>query len=70
MLAKDGRVVWVHSKATLVPGETGRPRFWQGVALDVTAQKLAEESTRAVEPRFAAMAGGPLEEARAPRSHD
>ncbi|MEP6475950.1 MAG: PAS domain-containing protein [Actinomycetota bacterium] len=44
MLTKDGRVVWLRDHAFLVGGDDGRPPFWQGVLLDITAAKLAEEA--------------------------
>jgi PAS domain S-box-containing protein len=43
LIAKDGRVVWVRDEAVLLRDEEGNPRFWQGVLLDVTERKLAEE---------------------------
>jgi PAS domain S-box-containing protein len=42
MIARDGRVVWVHDRATLVRDAFGRPRFWQGFLLDITERKEAE----------------------------
>jgi signal transduction histidine kinase len=46
MYAKDGRLVWIRDEAVLVLDEEGRPRHWQGVMLDITAQKEAEEKLR------------------------
>ncbi|MGH2572972.1 MAG: putative bifunctional diguanylate cyclase/phosphodiesterase [Actinomycetota bacterium] len=43
MFHRDGRVVWVRDEAALVIDEAGRPRFWQGVMVDVTERKRAEE---------------------------
>ena len=43
LVASDGRRVWVRDEATPVGGERGRPRFWQGVIVDITDRKLAEE---------------------------
>jgi hypothetical protein len=43
MIAKDGRVVWVHDEATVVRDADGVPRFWQGFMLDITERKRAEE---------------------------
>jgi hypothetical protein len=37
-------VVWLHSEVILVRDAEGRPRFWHGIALDITARKSAEES--------------------------
>jgi two-component system, sensor histidine kinase and response regulator len=42
MIARDGRVVWFRDKATVVEDPVAGVRFWQGVMLDVTEQKLAE----------------------------
>jgi PAS domain S-box-containing protein len=38
-IARDGRVVWLHSRAVLIRDGDGNPRFWHGVALDVTAHR-------------------------------
>lgn len=43
MIARDGRVVWVHDLAVLVRDEAGRPLGWQGIWLDITPRKTAEE---------------------------
>jgi PAS domain S-box-containing protein len=44
LIASDGRVVWVSDLATLMRDSEGQPRTWQGVMMDITAQKEAEES--------------------------
>ena len=46
MYAKDGRLVWIRDEAVLVVDDEGRPLHWQGVMLDITAQKEAEEKLR------------------------
>jgi PAS domain S-box-containing protein len=43
LIAADGRVVWFRDEATLVRDDQGRPMFWQGVRLDITDRKTAEE---------------------------
>lgn len=43
LIAKDGRVVWVRDEASLVIEENGSDRFWQGVMVDITERKRAEE---------------------------
>jgi diguanylate cyclase (GGDEF)-like protein/PAS domain S-box-containing protein len=55
-IAKDGRVVWVHDEAVLLKNEALEPSVWQGVMLDVTLQKEAEEALRQSEERFKLMA--------------
>ena len=55
-VARDGRVVWVRDEAILLKKEGERPSVWQGVMLDITAQKEAEEALRQSEERFKLMA--------------
>ena len=43
MIARDGRVLWVREEATLVRDESGAPKFWQGVYVDITELKHSEE---------------------------
>ncbi|HYG73227.1 MAG TPA: PAS domain-containing protein [Actinomycetota bacterium] len=49
MIAKDGRVVWVHDEAVLIRDEDGLPSYWQGVWLDVTERRRAEDLERQLE---------------------
>ena len=43
MVARDGRVVWVHDETVLIRDEEGKPLFWQGVMYDISEQKRAEQ---------------------------
>jgi len=43
MIARDGRLVWVHDQVILVNDLEGQPQFWQGIMLDITERKQAEE---------------------------
>jgi diguanylate cyclase (GGDEF)-like protein/PAS domain S-box-containing protein len=43
LIAKDGRVVWMHDVAVIVRDDEGRPLYSQGFMQDITAQKKAEE---------------------------
>jgi diguanylate cyclase (GGDEF)-like protein/PAS domain S-box-containing protein len=52
LLAKDGSVVWVRDKAVLLRNEAGEPLYWQGVLVDVTDRKEAEEARKESEGRF------------------
>ena len=38
-IAQDGRMVWVHDKASVQKDEEGRPRYRQGVMRDITAAR-------------------------------
>ncbi len=56
VFARDGRTVWLHSRAVLVRDEAGRPRYWHGVTLDVTEQRAALLRLEALERRYADLA--------------
>jgi PAS domain S-box-containing protein len=43
MVARDGRIVWVHDETVLIRDEDGTPLFWQGVLYDISEQKRAEQ---------------------------
>jgi diguanylate cyclase (GGDEF)-like protein/PAS domain S-box-containing protein len=43
LLARNGRVVWIRDEAILVRDDAGGARFWQGVMIDVTDRKRAQE---------------------------
>jgi PAS domain S-box-containing protein len=40
---RDGRIIWVSDETRLVRDRKGKPLFWQGVMVDITARKLAEQ---------------------------
>ena len=42
LVARDGRVVWVHDQARLISDDSGEPMYWQGVLVDITEQKRAQ----------------------------
>ncbi len=46
VIAKDGRVVWLHDESAPVRDDHGRLQFWQGVVVDITPQKEAEEERK------------------------
>jgi PAS domain S-box-containing protein len=43
MLALDGHVVWFHDQTMLIRDERGQPLYWQGIKIDITKHKQAEE---------------------------
>jgi PAS domain S-box-containing protein len=55
IFAKDGRMVWLHNEAVPVLGPDGVPVAWQGVVVDVTGQKEAENQLRDAEERYRAI---------------
>jgi PAS domain S-box-containing protein len=55
LVAADGRTVWIRDEAVLLRDEDGTPIHWQGVMVDITAAKQAnEELSRALELERAA----------------
>ena len=55
MIAADGRVVWFHDESVLVIDERGEPSMWQGIMVDITDQKAAEQRVREAEERHRAL---------------
>jgi PAS domain S-box-containing protein len=43
---RDRQIVWLQDAARIVRDEAGRPLFMQGITLDITARKQAEEALR------------------------
>ena len=46
MLAHDGHVVWFHDQTILIRDEKHRPIYWQGLKIDITKRKQAEDEIR------------------------
>ena len=46
MLAKDGSVVWIREQATLLRDNDGAPLMWQGLMIDITERKQAENQIK------------------------
>ena len=49
MIAKDGRVVWIHDQARVIVDDAGTPKYWQGVLVDVTERMRAQDLERDLE---------------------
>ena len=45
---RDGRLIWVSDETRLVYDRKGKPLFWQGVMVDITARKHAEQVQQAI----------------------
>jgi PAS domain S-box-containing protein len=52
VMTKGGEIRWMHDRAVLVRDDDGAPRFWHGVAIDITDRKEAERNLRLVEARY------------------
>ena len=50
MIAADGRTVWFHDEAQLIRDIDGNPVSWQGVMVDITERREAEDASCS-EPR-------------------
>lgn len=48
---RDGRTIWLHDETTFVTDADGEPLFLQGVLMDITERKLAEQALRDSERR-------------------
>ncbi|MCJ7434838.1 MAG: PAS domain S-box protein, partial [Anaerolineales bacterium] len=44
---KDGRYIWIREDTYLVSDQTEDPVYWQGILMDITAQKEAQETIKA-----------------------
>jgi len=52
MIARDGRVVWVSEKASVVTDEATGATYWQGIMVDITDRKAAEDGLAATERQY------------------
>lgn len=46
IVAQDGRIIWVRDEAIIVLDDEGKPHHWQGLLINITEQKQAEEALR------------------------
>ncbi|MEX2420430.1 MAG: PAS domain-containing protein, partial [Actinomycetota bacterium] len=52
VMRPDGRMMWIFDNAILVSDESGQPRYWQGIFVDLSTQKELEEAQRESELRY------------------
>jgi diguanylate cyclase (GGDEF)-like protein/PAS domain S-box-containing protein len=52
LIARDGRVIWVHDQAVMVLDQSGDRKYSHGVLIDITQRKQAEEALREAEERW------------------
>jgi PAS domain S-box-containing protein len=48
MLARDGHIVWFHDQMVLVRDRRGQPLYWQGLQIDITKRRQAEDEIRSL----------------------
>jgi PAS domain S-box-containing protein len=48
LVTRNGRVIWVSDETRLVRDRKGKPLFWQGVMMDITARKRSEQIQQAI----------------------
>jgi diguanylate cyclase (GGDEF)-like protein/PAS domain S-box-containing protein len=54
-IARNGRVLWIRDEAVLVKDAEGNPLYWQGILLDITERKEAEEELGESRRRLSAL---------------
>ncbi|MBI5296010.1 MAG: PAS domain S-box protein [Chloroflexi bacterium] len=52
LIRRDGQVIWVYDQTAPLYSTDGKPLYYQGVFLDTTKQRQAEEAIRQSEERF------------------
>ncbi|OGN98315.1 MAG: hypothetical protein A2Z71_03080 [Chloroflexi bacterium RBG_13_50_21] len=52
IITRDGRIIWVSDETRLIRDKIGKPLFWQGVMVDITARKQAEEEIHRAKQRM------------------
>ncbi len=45
---RNGKVIWVSDETQLIRDRKGKPLFWQGVMIDITSRKRAEQTQQAI----------------------
>lgn len=56
VLHKDGSVIWVRDRSCFIKDKSGHPLCWQGVILDVTERRLAEQELQKREKLYRTLA--------------
>ncbi len=58
IFAGDGSVHWIYDRGRFVKDENGKNLYWQGVMLDITESKTAEEAIRKSEQSYRFLSEG------------
>lgn len=52
IVARDGSIHWVHDRGCFIKDENGKAICWQGIIIDISKRKKAEELLRESEERY------------------
>ena len=55
-VAKDGRIIWIRDRACFIKDKNGKKICWQGIILDITARRKAEEELERREELYRTLA--------------
>jgi diguanylate cyclase (GGDEF)-like protein/PAS domain S-box-containing protein len=55
LIARDGAIHWVRDRGSFIKDESGEIVYWQGIILDITSRKQAEEQLLEKEERYRQM---------------
>jgi adenylate cyclase len=58
VIRRNGSVMWMSDEGRLILDGMGQPRWWQGVMLDITDRRMAQEVARNSEARYQALVEG------------
>jgi|CXWL01.1.fsa_nt_gi diguanylate cyclase (GGDEF)-like protein/PAS domain S-box-containing protein len=56
VVCKDGTILWVRDRSCFIKEKNGEPLCWQGVVLDITERKLAEQELEKREKLYRTLA--------------
>ncbi|CAN5552286.1 hypothetical protein BH10ACI2_BH10ACI2_20020 [soil metagenome] len=56
IVCSDGNIIWIRDRSCFINGEDGKPICWQGVILDVTERKLAQQESEKREKLYKTLA--------------
>ena len=52
VILKDGSIRWLHDRGELIKDQSGKALYWQGLLIDVTEKKEAENALKESEMRY------------------